>query len=82
MLVAMASRHRRLADRSEGASSSSPEPWRRAPHTIRPPMMASRAKATQWSTASMYRLTLLPSSQPMRGMPNWKPPNHRPIFTA
>ena len=45
-------------------------------------MRASRPKATQWSTAWMYPLTLLPSSHPARGMANWKAPNQTPIFTA
>ena len=70
MLVAMASTHSRRADRSGGASSSSPQPRRRDSHAILPPMTASRPKATQWSTASMYWLTLLPSSQPRRGIRN------------
>ena len=81
MLVATASRHSRLAVRSAGASSS-PSPPRRAPQAMRPPMRASRPKATQWSTASMYSLTLLPRNQPIRGIMNWKKPNHRPILAA
>ena len=28
----------------------------------------------------MYLATLLPKNQPMRGMANWKPPNHSPIL--
>ena len=44
MLVAMASTHSRRADRSGGASSSSPQPRRRDSHAILPPMTASRPK--------------------------------------
>ena len=66
----VASMHSRWADRSGGASPSSPQPRRRDSHAILPPMTASRPKATQWSTASMYWLTLLPSSQPRRGIRN------------
>ena len=58
MLVAMASTHSRRGDRSV-LSGSSPPPLR-ASRSIFPPMKASRPKAIQWSTASIYWLTPLP----------------------
>jgi oligoendopeptidase F len=67
MEVAMASRHRRLALRSEEPTS---QVLSKEPQTILPPMKASRPKAMKWSKATMYRLRPVASSQPARGMPN------------
>ena len=47
-----------------------------------PPMKASRPKAMKWSKATIYWLSPVASSQPARGMKNWKEPNQVPILRA
>ena len=55
--------------------SSSPPP---APRTMFAPIIDSRAKAIQWSMETIASWNCAPSSQPIRGIRAWKPPNQAP----